>query len=62
MKDFPFNELLSATDLDRIRESLVLIFSRIKLKLKLSPYPIRHALPLVEAISRDFDDQLLRVP
>ncbi len=26
-----------------------------------SPYPIRRALPLVEAISRDFNDQLLRV-
>lgn len=27
----------------------------------LSPYPVRRALPLVEAISRDFNDQLLRV-
>jgi hypothetical protein len=26
-----------------------------------SPYPIRRALPLVEAISRDFNDQLLKV-
>lgn len=25
------------------------------------PYPIRRTLPLVEAISRDFNDQLLRV-
>lgn len=61
MKDFPLNELLSATDLDRIQESLVQIFGHINRKLKLSPYPIRRALPLVEAISRDFNDQLLRV-
>jgi hypothetical protein len=61
MKDFPLNELLSATDLDKIGESLVLIFGHINRKLKLSPYPIRRALPLVEAISRDFNDQLLRV-
>ncbi|KAI6146694.1 dynein heavy chain, N-terminal region 1-domain-containing protein [Pisolithus tinctorius] len=61
MKDFPLNELLSATDLDKIQESLVLIFGHINRKLKLSPYPIRRALPLVEAISRDFNDQLLRV-
>ncbi|KDQ51322.1 hypothetical protein JAAARDRAFT_140422 [Jaapia argillacea MUCL 33604] len=61
MKEFPLNELLSATDLDRIQESLVLIFGHINRKLKLSPYPIRRALPLVEAISRDFNDQLLRV-
>lgn len=61
MKDFPLNELLSATDLDKIQESLVLIFGHVNRKLKLSPYPIRRALPLVEAISRDFNDQLLRV-
>ncbi|KAL1716082.1 dynein heavy chain [Schizophyllum commune] len=61
MKDFPLNELLSATDLDKIQESLNLIFNHINRKLKLSPYPIRRALPLVEAISRDFNDQLLRI-
>ncbi|KAF4584562.1 hypothetical protein EYR38_001791 [Pleurotus pulmonarius] len=61
MKDFPLNELLSATDLDKIQESLTLIFSHLTRKLKLSPYPIRRALPLVEAISRDFNDQLLRI-
>ena len=61
MKDFPLNELLSATDLDKIRESLILIFGHISRKLRLSPYPIRRALPLVEAISRDFNDQLLRI-
>ncbi|EFI28556.1 cytoplasmic dynein heavy chain 1 [Coprinopsis cinerea okayama7 len=61
MKDFPLNDLLSATDLDKIQESLVLIFGHINRKLKLSPYPIRRALPLVEAISRDFNDVLLRV-
>ena len=61
MKDFPLNELLSATDLDKIQEALVLIFGHINRKLKLSPYPIRRALPLVEAISRDLNDQLIRV-
>jgi dynein heavy chain 1 len=61
MKDFPLNELLSATDLDKIQESLVLIFGHINRKLKLSPYPIRRGLLLVEAISRDFNDQFLRV-
>lgn len=61
MKDFPLNELLSATDLDKVQEALGLIFGHINRKLKLSPYPIRRALPLVEAISRDFNDQLLRI-
>ena len=61
MKDFPLNELLSAPDLDKIQEAVVLIFGHINRKLKLSPYPVRRALPLVEAISRDFNEQLLRV-
>ncbi|KAI0318175.1 cytoplasmic dynein heavy chain 1 [Amylostereum chailletii] len=61
MKDFPLNELLSAPDLDKIQEALQLIFGHINRKLKLSPYPIRRALPLVEAISRDFNDVLLRI-
>ncbi len=61
MKDFPLNELLAATDLPKIEDSLVQIFLHINKKLKLSPYPIKRALPLVEAISRDLNDQLLKV-
>jgi dynein heavy chain 1 len=61
MKDFPLNELLSATDLDKVQEGLNLIFGHVNRKLKLSPYPIRRALPLVEAISRDFNDVLLHI-
>jgi hypothetical protein len=36
MKDFPLNELLAATDLDKIQDSLNLIFGHINRKLKLS--------------------------
>ncbi|KAJ1659203.1 dynein heavy chain [Dispira simplex] len=61
MKDFPLDELLSATDVDKVREALFLIFGHLNKKLKLSPYPVRRALPLVEAISRDLNDQLLKV-
>ncbi|KAF9287595.1 hypothetical protein BGZ68_001583 [Mortierella alpina] len=61
MRDFPLNELLSATDATKVRDSLLLIFGHLNKKLKLSPYPIRRALPFVEAISRDLNDQLLRV-
>ena len=55
------NELLSAPDLDKIQEALTLIFGHVNRKLKLSPYPVRRALPLVEAISRDLNEQLLRI-
>ncbi|KAJ3101821.1 hypothetical protein HDU97_001047 [Phlyctochytrium planicorne] len=61
MRDFPLNELLSATDIDKIRESILLIFGHLNKKLKLSPYPIRRALPLVGAISEDLNEQLLKV-
>ncbi|GAA5826137.1 hypothetical protein JCM11251_007177 [Rhodosporidiobolus azoricus] len=61
MKDFPLNELLAATDLAKVQESTLLIFGHLNKKLKLSPYPVRRALPLVEAISRDLNSQLLKV-
>jgi dynein heavy chain 1 len=61
MKEFPINELLSAPDIARIGESLVQIFQHFNKKLRLSPYPVARALPLVEAISRDFNDQILKV-
>ncbi|GAA5943977.1 hypothetical protein JCM3775_004729 [Rhodotorula graminis] len=61
MKDFPLNELLAATDLAKVQESILLIFGHVNKKLKLSPYPVRRALPLVEAISRDLNAQLVKV-
>ncbi|KAJ1798747.1 dynein heavy chain, partial [Coemansia sp. RSA 2399] len=61
MKDFPINELLSATDIGRISLAIELIFAHVNKKLKLTAYPVRRALPLVEAISRDFNDQLVKV-
>ncbi|CAG8677057.1 16017_t:CDS:2, partial [Acaulospora colombiana] len=56
MKDFPLNELLSAPDVARVKDSLHDIFDHFKKKLKLS-----NALLLVEAISRDLNEQLLKV-
>ncbi|WVQ73635.1 hypothetical protein IAR50_003215 [Cryptococcus sp. DSM 104548] len=61
MRDFPLDELLAATDLEKIQDAIYLIFAHINKKLKLSPYPIRRTLPLVEAISSDFNDQLLKI-
>ncbi|KAF1990825.1 hypothetical protein K402DRAFT_460233 [Aulographum hederae CBS 113979] len=58
MKDFPLNELLSATSLEKVREAIDSIFAHLNKKLRVSPYPIRKALALVEAISGDIDHQL----
>ncbi|KAG1826379.1 dynein heavy chain, N-terminal region 1-domain-containing protein [Suillus variegatus] len=64
-KDFPLNELLSATDLEKNPRIIGTHRSSLDTSTasssKLSPYPIRRALPLIEAISRNFNDQLLRV-
>ena len=61
MKDFPLNELLAARSKQDLRIPNTKFFGHISRKLRLSPYPIRRALPLVEAISRDFNDQRLRI-
>ena len=60
MKDFPLEQLLSATELDRIRDALVVIFTHLK-KIKLSQYPIQRCLRLIEAISKDLMSQILKV-
>ncbi|KAH8593491.1 cytoplasmic dynein-like protein 1 heavy chain 1 [Bisporella sp. PMI_857] len=58
MREFPLDELLSATSLAKIQDSIGLIFAHLNKKLRICPYPIRRALPLVEAISADLDTQL----
>ncbi|GBP31564.1 Dynein heavy chain, cytoplasmic [Eumeta japonica] len=60
MKDFPINDLLSATELDRIRLAVQQIFSHLR-KIRSTKYPIQRGLRLVEAISRDLGQQLLKV-
>ncbi|TVY72993.1 Dynein heavy chain [Fusarium oxysporum f. sp. cubense] len=61
MRDFPLDELLSATSLLKVGEAIHQIFSHLNKKLRICPYPIRRALPLVEAISADLDDVLHRL-
>jgi dynein heavy chain 1 len=47
--------------MNKIAEGILLIFAHLNKKLRISPYPIKRALLLVEAISRDVNDQLLKV-
>ncbi|KAF5301350.1 hypothetical protein FQA39_LY10748 [Lamprigera yunnana] len=60
MKDFPINHLLAATELERIRAAVQLIFAHLR-KIRSTKYPIQRCLRLVEAISRDLCAQLLKV-
>ncbi|KAI7931816.1 dynein heavy chain [Pyricularia oryzae] len=61
MRDFPLDEMLSATSLAKVEETINQIFVHINRKLKISPYPIRRALLLVEMISADLDGVLHRL-
>lgn len=58
MKDFPMDDLLTATTLPKVREALESIFNHLNKKLRYSGYPVARALPLVHAISGDLDTQL----
>jgi len=58
MREFPIGELLSATSLQKVQEAIQQIFSHMNKKLRICPYPVHRALPLVEAISADLDKTL----
>ncbi|KAI9809961.1 MAG: hypothetical protein M1825_000394 [Sarcosagium campestre] len=58
MRDFPLDELLSATSLEKVQEALTQIFAHLNKKLRVCLYPIKRALPLVESISGDLDAQI----
>ena len=47
MKDFPINDLLSATEIDRIRLAVQSIFNHLR-KIRNTKYPIARALKLVQ--------------
>ncbi|KAK5965130.1 hypothetical protein GCK32_004027, partial [Trichostrongylus colubriformis] len=60
MKDFPLNELVSASDLDSIKVALGNVFGHMK-KIRATKYPVQRALRFIEAISRDMNGQILKV-
>jgi dynein heavy chain 1 len=60
MKDFPLNGLLAANDIESIRVAIIDVFGHLK-KIRNTNYPITRAQALVQAISRDLNEQLLKV-
>ena len=61
MRDFPLQELSSSASLQKLAESVVLIFNHLTKKWRVCNYPIRRALKLVEGISEDMNSQVLRL-
>ncbi|XP_065319190.1 dynein heavy chain, cytoplasmic-like isoform X2 [Gordionus sp. m RMFG-2023] len=60
MRDFPINDLLSAPDLDSIANALTQIFIHMK-KVRSTRYPVNRVLRLLEALSRDLNNQIKKV-
>lgn len=60
MKDFPIDNLLSATDLDELKNAISAIFTHLR-KIRNTKYPLERALELIEAISRDLTAQMLKI-
>lgn len=58
MRDFPINELISATTLSGVQNAIVAIFGHLNKKLRVVSYPVSRALSLVGAISDDLDRSL----
>ena len=58
MREFPIDDLLASTTLQKVQNSLDTIFGHLNRKLRFTTYPIARALPLVHAISGDLDTQL----
>ncbi|KAI1853296.1 hypothetical protein JX266_002002 [Neoarthrinium moseri] len=61
MRDFPLDELLSATSLTKVNDAIVQIFGHMNRKMRFSNYPIKRTLDLVEAISADLKEVMHRL-
>ena len=60
MREFPLNEMITAYDVNKIAASLVPIFNHMK-RIRTSKYPIQRFVKLIEVLSRDLSNQLLKV-
>ena len=55
---FPIEEVLNAISVEKLQDAISQVFGHLNKKLRICPYPIKRALPLVEAISADLDANL----
>ena len=62
LREVPINQLLSANDLPTINAALLKIFEQLKnMKNQEQIYPKTRQIQLIEALSRDFTNQMLKV-
>lgn len=61
LKDLPLDALLTASTLDALRDAQEGVLVLLTKKLRVSTYPVRRALALVDAVGRDARETLLRL-
>ncbi|KAJ1333646.1 dynein cytoplasmic 1 heavy chain [Microdochium nivale] len=61
MRDFPLDELLSATSLPKVQDAIAQVFGHMNKKMRFSTYPIARTLHLVEAVSADLEEVVHRL-
>lgn len=61
LRDLPASELLSAPTLPAAADAVRAVFAHVNKKLRASAYPVRRALDLVGALSRDLNDAATRL-
>lgn len=60
MRDIPLNDLMSAADIEGIRQALGIIFASVK-KIRSTKYPAKRAINFFSTISTDTCTQLTKV-
>ena len=61
LRDLPVSELLAAPALPATGDAVRALFSHVNKKLRASAYPVRRALDLAEALSRDLNEAVTRL-
>ncbi|KAI3646052.1 hypothetical protein MP228_008980 [Amoeboaphelidium protococcarum] len=61
LKDFPAAEMMNADSMEKLRDGVILVFSHMIKKLKLSGYPVARALQLVDVVANDFNDLVVKI-
>ncbi|CAE7372889.1 Dync1h1 [Symbiodinium pilosum] len=61
LRDFPINELLVASSIEQLTQAVRTIFNHMKRIRNAVQYPLWRAYNVVEAVSRDLSDRLLKI-
>jgi dynein heavy chain 1 len=61
MKEFPINDMLTATTMQELKQAIQQIFSHMKKLTSIQDYTPQRSMQLVEALSRDLSNQITKI-